>query len=59
MNFDYVSYKQLDDIVKITFDRPDVMNVISRKVYAELDAALAAVEEEFLQMLKLVREVKS
>ncbi len=46
MNFDYVSYKQLDDIVKITIDRPDVMNVISRKVYAELDAALAAAEED-------------
>ena len=46
MNFDYVNYKQLDDIVKITIDRPDVMNVISRKVYAELDAALAAAEED-------------
>ncbi len=46
MNFDYVKYEQLDDIVKITIDRPDVMNVISRKVYAELDVALATAEED-------------
>ncbi len=46
MNFDYVKYAQLDDIVKITIDRPDVMNVISRKVYAELDVALATAEED-------------
>ena len=46
MNFDYVKYEQLDDIVKITIDRPDVMNVISRKVYVELDAALATAEED-------------
>ncbi|MCZ6657058.1 MAG: enoyl-CoA hydratase-related protein [Gammaproteobacteria bacterium] len=46
MHFDYVNYEQLDDIVKITIDRPDVMNVISRKVYAELDAALATAEED-------------
>ena len=46
MEFDYVRYERLDDIVKITIDRPDVMNVISRKVYAELDAHLATAEED-------------
>ncbi len=46
MKFDYVRYERLNDIVKITIDRPDVMNVISRKVYAELDAHLATAEED-------------
>ncbi len=46
MEYDYVRYEQLGNIVKITIDRPEVMNVISRKVYAELDAALAVAEED-------------
>ncbi|MCZ6639993.1 MAG: enoyl-CoA hydratase-related protein [Gammaproteobacteria bacterium] len=46
MEFEYVRYERLEDIVKITIDRPDVMNVISRKVYAELDARFAAAEED-------------
>ncbi|MCZ6617682.1 MAG: enoyl-CoA hydratase-related protein [Gammaproteobacteria bacterium] len=46
MKFDYVRYERLDDIVKITIDRPEVMNVISRKVYAELDTALAEAERD-------------
>jgi hypothetical protein len=33
-------------VVKISINRPDVMNVISRKVYAELDRALATAEED-------------
>lgn len=43
---DYVRYEQLDDIVKITVNRPEVMNVISRKTYAELDEAFTRAEED-------------
>ena len=46
MNHDYVRYEQTDDIVTVTIDRPEVMNVISRKVYAELDAAFAQAEDD-------------
>ncbi|MEM7018150.1 MAG: enoyl-CoA hydratase-related protein [Pseudomonadota bacterium] len=45
MNLDYVLYEELDNIAKITVNRPDVMNVISRKVYSELDEAFTHAEE--------------
>jgi enoyl-CoA hydratase len=41
----YVSYEQLDQVVRITIKRSEVMNAISRRVYAELDAAFARAEE--------------
>ena len=46
MEFEYVRYERLEDIVKITIDRPDVMNAISRRVYAELDARFATAEKD-------------
>jgi enoyl-CoA hydratase len=47
MEFDYVLVERPDEaIVKVSVNRPDVMNVISRKVYAELDRALATAEED-------------
>ncbi len=46
MELDYVLYRQTDDIVTVSINRPDVMNAISRKVYAELDEAFAAAEED-------------
>ena len=47
MEFDYVLVERPDEaIVKVSVNRPEVMNVISRKVYAELDRALATAEED-------------
>ncbi len=46
MELDYVLYEQVDEVVTVTINRPDVMNVISRKVYEELDAAFARAEED-------------
>jgi enoyl-CoA hydratase len=47
MQLDYVLFERPDEaIVKISINRPQVMNVISRKVYAELDRAFAAAEED-------------
>jgi len=47
MDLKYVRYEMPDDaIVKVSIDRPEVMNVISRKVYAELDQALSRAEED-------------
>lgn len=47
MKLDYVRIEPIEDgIVRIMIDRPDVMNVISRKVYAELDQALAQAEDD-------------
>lgn len=47
MTFDYVLVERPDEaVVKVSINRPEVMNVISRKVYAELDRALAAAEED-------------
>jgi enoyl-CoA hydratase len=47
MDLDYVRYQRIDDaIVKVTIHRPDVMNVISRKVYAEVDRALLAADDD-------------
>ncbi|MCB1686831.1 MAG: enoyl-CoA hydratase-related protein [Pseudomonadales bacterium] len=42
----YVLYEQIDEIVRITVNRPDVMNVISRRTYAELDEAFTKAEED-------------
>jgi len=47
MTFDYVLVERPDEaVVKVSINRPEVMNVISRKVYAELDRALATAEED-------------
>jgi enoyl-CoA hydratase len=47
MQLDYVLVDRPDaSIVRISINRPDVMNVISRKVYAELDRAFAAAEDD-------------
>jgi enoyl-CoA hydratase len=43
---DYVSYQVDDHIATITVDRPDAMNTISRKVYAELDIAFDEAEND-------------
>ena len=32
VNLDYVRYEKLHDVAKVTVDRPDVLNAISRKV---------------------------
>ena len=45
-SWDYVLYSQDEAVVTITVNRPDVMNVISRKVYAELDEAFARAEQD-------------
>ncbi len=45
MELDYVIYEEIDTIAKLTINRPDVMNVISRKVYSELDAAFSHAED--------------
>ncbi len=47
MDLNYVRYETIDEaIVKVSIDRPEVMNVISRKVYAELDQALTKADED-------------
>lgn len=46
MNLDYVLYQQSENIVTISVNRPDTMNAISRKVYAELDQAFAKAESD-------------
>ena len=42
----YVLYEQSEAIATITVNRPDVMNVISRKTYEELDQAFARAEAD-------------
>jgi enoyl-CoA hydratase len=42
----YVLYEQTGEIVKITISRPDQLNAISRRVYAELDEAFTRAEED-------------
>jgi enoyl-CoA hydratase len=42
----YVLYEQTNEIVKVTINRPAQLNAISRRVYAELDAAFARAEED-------------
>jgi len=44
--WDYVLYEQNGAVATVTINRPDVMNVISRKAYAEIDEALAKAEED-------------
>ena len=42
----YVQYEQTGEIVKVTINRPDQLNAISRRVYAELDEAFTRAEED-------------
>lgn len=46
MDAKYVRYKQEGEIVTITVDRPEQLNAISRRVYAELDQAFTRAEED-------------
>lgn len=46
MESKYVRYDQDGAIVTVTIDRPEVMNVISRRVYAELDHALMRADDD-------------
>ncbi len=46
MGTEYVLYEQIGSVVKVTLDRPEVMNAISRRLYAELDAALTRAEDD-------------
>jgi len=46
METKYVTYEQTGEIVKVTINRPEQMNAISRRVYAELDEALTRAEKD-------------
>ncbi|MDD5288513.1 MAG: enoyl-CoA hydratase-related protein [Dehalococcoidales bacterium] len=46
MKRDFVLYEKKDAIAKITVNRPDVLNAISRQVYAELDDAFTEAEKD-------------
>ena len=46
MELKHVLYEQLDEIVKVTINRPEKRNAISRRVYAELDHAFARAEAD-------------
>ncbi|MFH1382197.1 MAG: enoyl-CoA hydratase-related protein [Chloroflexota bacterium] len=46
MDYKYILYEKLDNIGKITVNRPGVMNVISREVYRELDDAFTEAEKD-------------
>jgi enoyl-CoA hydratase len=46
LEFEHVLYEQTDDVLKITVNRPDKRNVISRRVYAELDEAFDRAERD-------------
>lgn len=46
MEAKYVSYDQTGEIVKVTINRPEQLNAISRRVYAELDEALSRAEAD-------------
>jgi enoyl-CoA hydratase len=46
MDLQHVLYEQSDDIVTVTVNRPEAMNAISRRVYAELDEALSTAEDD-------------
>jgi len=46
MDYKYILYEKLNEIAKITVNRPEVLNVISRQVYRELNAALLEAEED-------------
>jgi enoyl-CoA hydratase len=45
-DWNYVRYEQEEAVVTFTVNRPEVMNVISRKTYEELDQAFARAEED-------------
>ena len=45
-SWNYVRYDQDEAVATITVNRPEVMNVISRKTYTELDEAFARAEED-------------
>ena len=46
MEAKYVQYEQTGEIVKVTVNRPDQLNAISRRVYAELDEAFTRAEDD-------------
>jgi enoyl-CoA hydratase len=46
LNLDYVRFGVDDAVATITVNRPEVMNTISRKVYAELDEAFTEAERD-------------
>ncbi len=46
MDAKYVQYEQTGEVVTVTIDRPDQLNAISRRVYAELDDAFTKAEED-------------
>ncbi len=46
MDAKYVQYEQSGEIVTVTINRPEQLNAISRRVYAELDAAFARAEDD-------------
>jgi enoyl-CoA hydratase len=46
MDAKYVLYEQTGEIVKVTVNRPEQMNAISRRVYAELDEAFSRAEAD-------------
>ena len=46
MTYSFLLYEKVDSIAKITVNRPQVMNVISREVYYELDDAFTQAEED-------------
>ncbi len=46
MDYEYVLSEKLDNISRVTVNRPEVMNVISRQVYEELNDALLGAEKD-------------
>ncbi len=46
MNRDFVLYEKKEGIAKITVNRPDVLNAITRQVYAEIDDAFTEAEKD-------------
>ena len=67
MEAKYVQYEQAGEVVKVTVNRPERLNAISRRVYAELDEAFTrealqgCADGNFahLQPLRPVRDGKS
>ncbi len=52
MDYQYVIYGRQDRIARVTINRPEVMNVISRQVYEELnDAFLRAEKDEEVRVI--------
>jgi enoyl-CoA hydratase len=46
MDLKHVLYETTGAVAKVTINRPDKLNAISRRVYAELDEALACAEDD-------------